>query len=562
MRALILAAGFGERLLPHTRHVPKPLFTVAGCTLLEITIGQLKKAGCTAIAINTHHLNAQIEGFIRQRQFGIPVNTRHEALILGTGGAIKNVADFFGTQPFMVINADILTDCDLGRVYRFHREHRHPVTLVMHDCPPFNQVLVRNRQQVVDFCRKSAPQHDPALAYLAFTGIQVLDPQVLDWIPEGQFSSSIDAYRRLMATGQRICTYMAEDTRWTDIGTPARYRRAVYETLVPLAFKKAFGHLPHGPVRRTALSGDGSDRRWYRLTTGDHSLLLVDHGICANERPSEADAFVKIGSHLQHHGIPVPRIYAADTFAGQVLCEDLGNTHLQQVVRQCASERTVAAIYRHIIDQVIDLNHNGARGFNPGWTFQSPSYDRTLILERECRYFTEAFLNTWMGWSLDFETLRGEFETLADGALKFSHTGFMHRDLQSRNIMHRNGNYFFIDFQAGRLGPLQYDLASLLIDPYVDLPPDLQQALLAHAVRRLSTAAGVNPVRFMQSYTFCALARNLQILGAFGFLSRVKGKTGFARYIPAAVKGLRHRLNALTPNPLPELTQLVERIAL
>ena len=562
MKALILAAGFGKRLQPYTRHVPKPLFTVAGRTLLEITIQQLEKAGCTAVMVNTHHLSGQIEAFIRRRRFGIPVQTRREPAILGTGGAIKNAADFFGARPFMVINADILTDIDLSRVYRFHLQHRQPVTLVMHDCPDFNRVLVRNRRHVVDFCSQPVLQHDPALAYLAFTGIQVLDPQVLDWIPAGRFSSSIDAYRRLLAAGRRIRAYMVENPRWTDIGTPARYRRAVYEALVPKAFKKAFGHLPQTPVRRTMLSGDGSDRRWYRLASANHSLMCVDHGICAQQRPSEAAAFVKIGTHLHRRGIAVPRIYAADTFAGQVLCEDLGDTHLQQMVRQCASARTVAAIYRRIVDQAIELNLSGARGFDPAWAFQGPAYDRALILERECRYFTEAFLNAWLGWSVDFESLRREFEALADGALEFAHTGFMHRDMQSRNIMHRNGNYFFIDFQAGRLGPLQYDLASLLIDPYVDLSPGLQQALLSHAVRRLEEVAGIDPVRFGQSYTFCALARNLQMLGAFAFLSRVKGKTGFARYIPAAVKGLQQRLGALAPNPLPRLAKLINRIAL
>ena len=108
--------------------------------------------------------------------------------------------------------------------------------------------------------------------------------------------------------------------------------------------------------------------------------------------------------------------------------------------------------------------------------------------------------------------------------------GFMHRDFQSRNIMIAQDRIGIIDFQAGRLGPVAYDLASLLIDPYVDLPEDLQQALVDDAIRHLGLSAPAAE-GFKAGYGYCALARNLQILGAFGYLSQVKGKTGFAAYI-------------------------------
>ena len=112
MKALILAAGYGTRLRPYTEHTPKPLFTVAGRPLLDIIITNLHKAGCEAVIINTHHLHQEIEAFVTARSYGLPVTTRYEPQILGTGGAIKNVIDFWDHQPFMVINADIVADID------------------------------------------------------------------------------------------------------------------------------------------------------------------------------------------------------------------------------------------------------------------------------------------------------------------------------------------------------------------------------------------------------------------------------------------------------------------
>ncbi|MGD9281894.1 MAG: sugar phosphate nucleotidyltransferase, partial [Desulfobacterales bacterium] len=129
MKALILSAGLGTRLRPYTDHTPKPLFTICGRPLLDITISKLIEAGCESIMINTHHLHTQIEAFVAQQTYPIPIETRYEPIILGTGGAIINVKDFWNDHPFMVINADIVTKIDLRAVYDFHCQHRHPVTL-------------------------------------------------------------------------------------------------------------------------------------------------------------------------------------------------------------------------------------------------------------------------------------------------------------------------------------------------------------------------------------------------------------------------------------------------
>ena len=169
----------------------------------------------------------------------------------------------------------------------------------------------------------------------------------------------------------------------------------------------------------------------------------------------------------------------------------------------------------------------GVKGFDPAFTFQTPHYDKDLIVERESRYFLKAFLNGYMGLAIGFDQLKEEFELLAEAALDKSYNGFMHRDFQSRNIIVKDHKYYVIDFQGGRLGPLAYDLASLLIDPYVALPEKLQETLLTYYLNRLSEFVTIDSADFRHSYKYCAINRKLQILGAVAFLSQQMGKAGF-----------------------------------
>jgi aminoglycoside/choline kinase family phosphotransferase len=153
--------------------------------------------------------------------------------------------------------------------------------------------------------------------------------------------------------------------------------------------------------------------------------------------------------------------------------------------------------------------------------------------------------------------LQDEFSRIADHALATPILGFMHRDMQSRNIMLKDGRYYFIDFQGGRLGPLQYDLASLLIDPYAGLTREEQERLLEYAERRPAILQRPSAEGFRRGFTYCALSRNLQILGAFGFLSTVKGKRQFSRYIPDALRGLAARLADLGSSGFPKLQRRI-----
>ena len=289
-------------------------------------------------------------------------------------------------------------------------------------------------------------------------------------------------------------------------------------------------------------------------------MIVVDHGIRTSDRINETDAFVNIGRYLFDRGLPVPQIYEADTFAGYVFLEDLGNLDLQRVVRQSGSFEMVIDLYRRVVDLLMQFSTSGADQFNSAWCYQTSRYGKSLILENECRYFVEAFLNAYLGLKIKYSDLKNEFEYLAENALAHSVQGLMHRDFQSRNIMIKNDEIYFFDFQGARMGPIQYDLASLLIDPYVDLPQDIQTQLLACALEKLQGRMRLVAAEFNRGYRFCSLTRNLQILGAFGYLTRVKGKMHFENYIPAAVRTLEYNLQNQEADKLAMLIELTDTI--
>jgi NDP-sugar pyrophosphorylase family protein len=560
MKALILSAGLGTRLRPYTDHTPKPLFTICGRPLLDITITKLIQAGCESIMINTHHLHTQIETFIAQQSYTIPIETRYEPHILGTGGAIINVKDFWNDQPFMVVNADIVTTIDFRAVYDFHRQHRHPVTLVLADDPEFNSVITDAEGFVTEFYQPIRASDRSTESALTFTGIQVLSPKILKFIASETPANSIDAYIRMLAKGEKIRAYNSHNAYWKDIGTPERYKSAVYESMAPRAFQRVFPGIKIQAASRQNLKGDGSDRQWVRLKMGRKSIILVDHGIKKSNRIDEADSFVNIGRHLSDRGLPVPQIYDWDTFAGYVFLEDLGNLDLLGAVQQTDHFEKVVDLYRRVIHLLTKFSASGVDQFDTAWCYQTSRYDKSLILEKECRYFVDAFLNKYLGLKIKYADVKNEFEYLAENALKHAVQGLMHRDFQSRNIMINNDRIYFIDFQGARMGPIQYDLASLLIDPYVDLPPNIQTQLMTYAVAKLQEQMSLDADNFNRCYRFCCLTRNLQILGAFGHLTRVKGKMHFEKYIPTAVRTLAQNLKNQKDDKLPMLSALADTV--
>ncbi|MDY7038929.1 MAG: nucleotidyltransferase family protein, partial [Thermodesulfobacteriota bacterium] len=190
MRAMILAAGLGTRLRPLTDNRPKALIPVTNKPIITRAVEYLKKHGISRIVVNAHHHHEQIVDYLDGgRPFGLDIDVRVEPKILGTGGGIKNVSDFWGDEPFIVINSDILTNIDLSPAYEHHLTSGSLATLILHDREPFNQIRTDNNQNITDIAKKNIPGR------LAFTGIHIMDPGLLSHIPEGKFFDIIDCYR-------------------------------------------------------------------------------------------------------------------------------------------------------------------------------------------------------------------------------------------------------------------------------------------------------------------------------------------------------------------------------
>ena len=299
------------------------------------------------------------------------------------------------------------------------------------------------------------------------------------------------------------------------------------------------------PFRWKSLQGDGSERAFYRVTTQNGSLIVVWSPLGDDHFPNENDSYVYMGKHLSKRGIPVPRIYAYWRSQRLTLMEDLGSMHLQDAVRSARGE--VARLYNQAVELLLSMQLRATEDLDTRYCFDTPAYDADFILRRELEYFQQSFLLGALGLESNSLDLVPEFSTLAfRAAAGEGRTFFLHRDFQSRNLMLKGNVLHVIDFQGARLGPPQYDLAALLLDPYVQLPDSVQQDFLAAYGRRFSEAVGVPAEDFLEIYPHAALCRNLQILAAFAFLTRIKCRPHFARYIVPAWWQL-NRLLAVPP---------------
>jgi mannose-1-phosphate guanylyltransferase len=188
--------------------------------LLGILLAQLEMAGFTQVVVNTHHLGEMVEQFLAgQGPPGLKLSVSPEPELLGTGGGLKKLGEILGGGPFLAVNGDILTDLDLGAVYRSHREGALS-TLVLHDCPPYNQVWVADGAVV----SIGAPPGALAARPLAYTGVQVVGPEMLRYLPPaGRPADLVAAWRQALAAGERIDALVVSGAFWQDLGAPESY---------------------------------------------------------------------------------------------------------------------------------------------------------------------------------------------------------------------------------------------------------------------------------------------------------------------------------------------------
>lgn len=295
----------------------------------------------------------------------------------------------------------------------------------------------------------------------------------------------------------------------------------------------------------------GSGRRIIRLTAGQISAI----GILYDVR-EENIAFLEFSRHFRRHGLPVPEIYAQDLDHGAYLEEDLGDTTLFEFLSKNRAGDSIAApvieVYRRVVALLPRFQVEAGHDLNYKVCYPRGSFDRQSIAW-DLNYFKYYFLRL-AGIPFNEQALEDDFGRLTRFLLSAPRDYFLYRDFQSRNIMLRNGQPCFLDYQGGRKGALQYDIASLLYDAKADLPPSLRQNLLDHYLDSLAGLIDLDREAFMRHYYAYVYVRIMQALGAYGFRGFYERKPHFLQSVPYAMKNLRWLLhNVELPVALPAL---------
>jgi len=313
-------------------------------------------------------------------------------------------------------------------------------------------------------------------------------------------------------------------------------------------------HFQEPVVRVQPLQGDlgGSGRRILRLH-GERGRAI---GILYNVR-EENVAFLEFSRHFRRHSLPVPEIYAEDLAHDAYLEEDLGDTTLFDFLSAHRSGEKVAPeavdAYRQAIEFLPRFQVVAGRDLNYKVCYPRSSFDRQSIAW-DLNYFKYYFLRL-AGIAFNEQALEQDFTRLTKFLLSAPHDYFLYRDFQSRNVMLPDGHPFFVDYQGGRRGALQYDVASILYDAKADLPPALRQQLLDHYLDALADYLPLHRDAFLQHYYAYVYVRIMQALGAYGFRGFYERKPHFLQSVPYALKNIRWLLhNVELSVPLPTLT--------
>ena len=303
------------------------------------------------------------------------------------------------------------------------------------------------------------------------------------------------------------------------------------------------------------MPGSGSSREYYRITgSGSTAIgaINLDH--------SENRAFLEFSRHFESCGLAVPEIYLADLENNAYLQEDLGDLtlfdHLVQVRKDDDFPEDLIKTYKRALTELQRFQITGSEGLDYSVCYPRSAFDRQSM-KWDLSYFKYYFLKL-ADIPFHEQHLEDDFNTLIEYLLSQPTDYFLYRDFQSRNIMIRDGQPVFIDYQGGRKGALQYDVASLLYDAKADIPPDVREELLEHYITRLSLYPEVDQDGFRESYHAYALIRIMQAMGAYGFRGFYEKKTHFLLSIPYALNNLDWVLqNADLQVPIPELLKVL-----
>ena len=291
------------------------------------------------------------------------------------------------------------------------------------------------------------------------------------------------------------------------------------------------------------LTGSGSNRRYFRMT-GPRSLIAV-----CGESTAENRAFIYMARHFRNKGIPVPKVLAVSDDESCYIQEDLGDTLLFNAITNGRTTGEFSdnekGLIRKSIARLPSIQFKGAEGMDFGMCYPLSDFNRRTVMW-DLNYFKYCFLKA-TGISFNESTLEDDFEAMTDILLKASSDTFMYRDFQSRNVIIKDEEPYFIDFQGGRKGPIYYDVASFLWQAKANFNSELREEMIDTYISETSKFTDINPAEFRQTLHHFVVFRTMQVLGAYGFRGLLERKAHFIESIPYALNNLqtlfKHHLN-------------------
>jgi len=321
-------------------------------------------------------------------------------------------------------------------------------------------------------------------------------------------------------------------------------------------YKEYTGICPQSVMR---LPGSGSNRRYYRIS-GAKDCIAVE-----GESVEENNAFLYLAQHFRSKGINVPEIYAVNTDHSAYLQQDLGDTLLFDAIAAARTsgnftEEDILFVTKSL-RSLAEIQYCGAEGIDFMNCYPEPAFNRRLVMW-DLNYFKYCFLKI-SGIAFNEAALEDDFEHLSQALLEDEADTFMYRDFQSRNVMIKDGEPWFIDFQGGRRGPTEYDVASFLWQAKANFTPELRSRMIDEYLDAASEFTDIDCDHFRNRLNYFVLFRSLQVLGAYGFRGLHEHKLHFIESIPAAVGNLKQLFkdNDCIRQEYPELAGIVESLS-
>lgn len=306
------------------------------------------------------------------------------------------------------------------------------------------------------------------------------------------------------------------------------------------------------------LPAHGSYRKYYRLYSGNQSVIAAH-----NEDKAENIAFLNFSRQFRKAGMPVPEIFADDAKHDIYLEEDLGDetlfSYLSEVRQKEGFSDNIIAMYEKVVNILPQFQIAAGKEIDYSVCYPRHSFDKQSMMW-DLNYFKYYFLKL-AKIPFDEQKLEDDFQKFSDFLLSAEREFFLYRDFQSRNIMLVDGNPYFIDYQGGRRGALQYDLASLLYDAKADIPPDIRETLLDKYIEAAGALTKIDKKTFLDYYYGYVYIRIMQALGAYGFRGFYERKAHFLKSVPYAIQNLENLLHRVKlPIDIPELTDSWSRL--